>query len=467
MLELQDLNSFFKNGLQHVDHSVATLDQQKHKIHPPSLIVSDSHTALPLVLDPSEHPQSDPSIPLAARRGKDLLPPLFITGPNHTIAQSSYPSIPSAFMGSPSAYSPKFQSPLGDDDSSLGLEDMIATLKSKCTYPPQSTHGDSQVVESPVSAMSFASPSEQIDSEDDDWAFAVSLLTEFGTQPDEIIGKMDLSTHSELSLRDETPPSNLLSAANNLTSSSIAITLQNCATSPCSPPSPVPAAALPSTPPSTPPNRPSSPKGVRSILKSCKNVRFASLPEKPENFKIKPLVLNPPSPPLAQSTISHLRRPLRTRTIYRASKLVTEDKQATTLGPYLPTPSRSLLDPKLDRVGTSLPPSPSPIHQSFSLSKTPSPLSRTVSPPRLPVRHSASVASTRKSITLGRTSKPDMNKENSPKPASSTPRATTTSRWTMNDMTFRRGSNISQPTPEGTPRSRMPVPLRNILTRFK
>ncbi|RDB23702.1 hypothetical protein Hypma_009131 [Hypsizygus marmoreus] len=466
MLQLQGLNSYFKDSLEDSGQSTPVRRQRHERPNLPSLMVSNSQCALPLS---TESP--GPSMTLAARRGKNMLPPLTL---NRSTLGTAYPTIPTAFLGSPSAYSPQFEHANGQDDPSLDLEDMVNSLRSRCAYPQPATPTDIEiVVDSPCSAMSFAPASDHED--DDDWAFAVSLLDEYGSQPAELnlgaLNGVDQRSNSEPDLPSQreistTPGGHSESSA--LSTPRITVETESNA------PTPVPSTPLPSTPR----NRSMSSAGVRGILKSSKNVRFASLPEKASPKKhhekkgIDSPPINTPPPPPGLSATASLRRPSRVRSNLNYTRTANNATEST---PTPVTPRTRTSASHAARNATadvlkgarSAPVSPSsPMDHLQTKKAVLGPHSR--SPPRPTVRHSAPP---RKSIPMslgrqsfGRVAK-EVTDENKGR-TSLTPRPPIASRWTMNDMTFRRGSNASHHTPDST-KSRMPVPLRNILTRFK
>ncbi|KAJ7890498.1 hypothetical protein B0H14DRAFT_3855309 [Mycena olivaceomarginata] len=237
--ELQNLNSFFKEQeAKPSDRPVAP--------PPPSLIVSNSHFSLPVSLESFGNTTPDAPLALAARRGKKMLPPLSV---KPSPAENEYPSIPTAFLGSPSAYSPKFEFASHPNRPSMDLQQMVTSLRSQCAplNPGKPKAGDGG---------------------DDEWAFADGLLDTYSPRPfdSEFVKKPllpDMVDYAAESL--DSPPS--LNRGH----------------------SPAPSHRSPvstlSAPPSTPlPPCPAQRTSVRSILKSSKSVRFASLPnERPES----------------------------------------------------------------------------------------------------------------------------------------------------------------------------------------
>ncbi|KAF8817425.1 hypothetical protein BYT27DRAFT_7152960 [Phlegmacium glaucopus] len=116
--DLKDMKNFFEGTSQEL-----TL---------PSLMISNSHCTLPLSLDSYQSFTLKPAANLADRRGRKPLPPLLLK--NETMpSELSYPSIPTAFLGSPSTYSPKFQDVNLANQSELCIEDMINNLRLQCS----------------------------------------------------------------------------------------------------------------------------------------------------------------------------------------------------------------------------------------------------------------------------------------------------------------------------------------------
>ena len=185
LLELQSLNSFYKGGLDEADDSSNNVSEQANKPMVPAIMVSDSRFAFPLSLESSDTLGLEFPPSLAARRGRRSLPPL-ITTANCEIASLSYPSIPTAFLGSPSSYSPRFDPAAFDDsmateDLSIGVQDMIVSLRSQCaTMGP--TSPSSTGLSMTLSELNKSPGSRHESSDSDEWAFAESLLEGFGSQ---------------------------------------------------------------------------------------------------------------------------------------------------------------------------------------------------------------------------------------------------------------------------------------------
>lgn len=182
MLELQSFNSFYKDGLDEADDNSNNVPGQANKLPVPTIMVSDSRFAFPLSLESSDTLRFES---LAARRGRRSLPPL-ITTANCEMASLSYPSIPSAFLGSPSSHSPRFDPATFDDsiateDLSIGVQDMIVSLRSQCATMGPTSPPSTELSMTP--SESDKSPGSRHESSNsDEWAFAESLLEGFGSR---------------------------------------------------------------------------------------------------------------------------------------------------------------------------------------------------------------------------------------------------------------------------------------------
>ncbi|KAJ7180696.1 hypothetical protein C8R46DRAFT_985720, partial [Mycena filopes] len=119
--ELQNLNAFFK------EQPPSPSDRQRAP--PPALIVSNSHFSLPVSLESSGNLTPGVPVGLAARRGKKMPPPLSFKQPSDN---NAYPSMPTAFLGSPSTYSPKFEFASDPNRGSMDLQQMVTSLRSQC-----------------------------------------------------------------------------------------------------------------------------------------------------------------------------------------------------------------------------------------------------------------------------------------------------------------------------------------------
>ncbi|KAG6897433.1 hypothetical protein C0992_001594 [Termitomyces sp. T32_za158] len=447
MLELQDLNSFFKDSLVSLDENVAVLEKEKDKLslEPPTLVISDSRNSFSLPSESLANSRHDSCVPLAARRGRRLLPPIAI---GEKKDQDPYPSIPTAFLGSPSTYSPKFESVLSSDGPSLDLEHMVTSLRSQCVFPRAMDDSSLKTpICQPLSEMSFSAVSDSGNTSDDDWAFAVSFMDEFGDRGAELKSNR-AGPHPVIELKPVSLPHFSSGVSERLSNES----LTPRAHSPAHPPSPVPSTPLPLLPSPQVRELSSMTPSPRGILKSSKSVRFASLPEMPD------MEYTPATPTMAGSSIPQLpKAPSRPNAYSRLSK------QTNTNSSVSGIPSQTISgqggNTKTEKVRSTRTTSVEVSKPAFVVHK---------SPPRPHITATEARKSTPNLLgrqPFGRLDNRDENQKK--KEVLVTPSSKAGLRWTMNDMTFRRGSTSNQATPDGTPRSRMPVPLRNILTRFK
>ncbi|KDQ26646.1 hypothetical protein PLEOSDRAFT_174079 [Pleurotus ostreatus PC15] len=167
MLELHNLKTFFQEppGGAKAPNSKppqkAPRSNEQEDTKAPTLILSDSHSAFPI---PLSRPGSDASlkgplsacrntdtsgttpIAIAARRGRKMLAPLAVQ--STAIGDSSdimYPGMPTAFLGTPSAYSPHSGMPLSGPagncappapPNGLDIQGMIESLRGQCAAFP-------------------------------------------------------------------------------------------------------------------------------------------------------------------------------------------------------------------------------------------------------------------------------------------------------------------------------------------
>ncbi|KAK6992174.1 methylenetetrahydrofolate reductase [Favolaschia claudopus] len=413
--ELRNLNSFFKG-----QDAPKILERPANLPPPPSLIVSNSHFSLPVSLESSGNLVSNANAPLAlaARRGKKMLPPLSLKPPS---TANEYPSMPTAFLGSPSTYSPQFEFASHPNRPSMDLHQMVSSLRSQCV---------------PLD------PGQQVeaDGEDDEWAFADGFLDAYQPQPFD-------SEFVKKPLR----PDMVDYAAESLKDSLLPVKSHTRSPSPLTPP------------PSTPlPPCPVQPRSVRSILKSSKSVRFASLPnERAELPEDAPVV--DPRPRRSLPSTPPSKRPLPPR------------PQSHTVRPTIPAPlyRSPALKPTSTFTRTSKQAKAAVSHNAEPSNPRPTTKPAAKSSPRKPVpsnRHSLSRVFSSANLNGSK------EKENKPSVLSEPPRAAQTpnkARWTLNENVLRRGSTMAAGIASAseaqtqTQKTRMPVPLRNILTRFK
>ena len=120
MQELKDLKNFFEGTSQEASRII------------PSLMISNSHCTFPLSLDSCQSFTLEPVANLATRRGKNPPPPLVLENPAPSF-ELPYPDIPTAFLGSPSSYSRDFPGVDLSNTSGLRIEDMINNLRLQCS----------------------------------------------------------------------------------------------------------------------------------------------------------------------------------------------------------------------------------------------------------------------------------------------------------------------------------------------
>ena len=122
MQELKDLKNFFEDTSQEVSRVI------------PSLMISNSHCTFPLSLDSCQSFTLTPVANLANRRGRSPPPPLLLKNQTPS-SELPCPSIPAAFLGSPSSYSPDFPDVdlSNTHTSGLRIEDMINNLRLQCS----------------------------------------------------------------------------------------------------------------------------------------------------------------------------------------------------------------------------------------------------------------------------------------------------------------------------------------------
>lgn len=125
---------FLKDRLDGLNDAAVLTDREKSKMQEPTptLILSDSQHDIPVSLESSSNlvPSTEP---LASRRGKNVSP--LRVASRSVSTQDSYPGIPTAFLGSPSAnspYSPAFPQVMSDGDPETAIDEMIRSLRAQC-----------------------------------------------------------------------------------------------------------------------------------------------------------------------------------------------------------------------------------------------------------------------------------------------------------------------------------------------
>ncbi|EKM50022.1 uncharacterized protein PHACADRAFT_213792 [Phanerochaete carnosa HHB-10118-sp] len=155
--------------------SAEALDKSARSVRVPTITLSNSTAVMPMPLS-LESSQCITSI--AARRGCKGPAPLELPAPNINLSVNGlYPGIPTPFLGSPSAYSPKFEFAQNPSGFSMNLASMCQDLRSRCPplHPPSPPREGPATPVSPLSD-SDSSDNPASDSDSDDWAFAKDLL---------------------------------------------------------------------------------------------------------------------------------------------------------------------------------------------------------------------------------------------------------------------------------------------------
>ena len=128
-----------------------------------------------------------PSVPLAIRRGNKLPAPLFLSQaghnpPGHENELGLYPGIPTPFRGSPSMSTPVFQLAHDSYVSTMDVRSMCEDLRSRC--PPLRPDTPTNIITNASEIISDVISDTSDESEEDEWAFAASLLTKSSETPD-------------------------------------------------------------------------------------------------------------------------------------------------------------------------------------------------------------------------------------------------------------------------------------------
>lgn len=486
MVELQNLNSFFKESLEDLDLSVALLGEEKIKLDKPSLILSNSHSAIPLSLESISDFVETP-LSLANRRGKKAPPPLSFQETSAYMVDP-YPSMPTAFLGSPSTYSPKFEFANTSEQPSMGYEDMVTSLRSQCNATPgYQLLADEKV----IAAFEIRTPSLSVDLDHDEWSFADNLLKTYGGDMPNPRGSksidhrvsssaanypLELSLDFEAASYTDTP-----CATPDASTVSIDITngpdtpqfsFQESSVRPISKGGP-PSIPLPPTPALS--NR--SSRSVRGILKNSKSVRFASLPNRrsypPEMDEIPISVSPPPSyrpaSPMQLSTgtpSGALRQPSPLRSSFNPNVQNIRPNGTNAAPTHLPAamattkPLEVIKKRRQSLFGARRPSNAKPPPDSPKSPVRPNTISARGSPtkpgliPMNPATASLGRHSLGGNMKIGIENKPTKGRVSLP-PSKAT-------KW--NENSVRRGEGSQR---DSMLKSRMPIPLRNILTRFK
>ncbi|KIM44653.1 hypothetical protein M413DRAFT_25105 [Hebeloma cylindrosporum] len=156
MSELKSLRSLFQTPIEG-DHELSEpfLTSRLHNLTVPSLVVSNSHCTFPIALESSRSISRFNAVPLAHRRGKKVSPLIFAQ--QEKLKELSYPGIPTAFLGSQSPHTPLMEPQKFDNRPILGFEDMINNLRLQCltmnlqTPPPDESWNSRSATVVPVS----------------------------------------------------------------------------------------------------------------------------------------------------------------------------------------------------------------------------------------------------------------------------------------------------------------------------
>lgn len=131
MSELKSLRSLFQTPMEGDDDlSEPFLASRLNNLTLPSLVVSNSHCTFPITLESSRSISHFNAVPLAHRRGKKVPPLVFAR--QQKLTELSYPGIPTAFLGSQSPRAPLIEQGKFDNRPILGFEDMINNLRLQC-----------------------------------------------------------------------------------------------------------------------------------------------------------------------------------------------------------------------------------------------------------------------------------------------------------------------------------------------
>lgn len=439
ILELQKLNAFFSSSdspsSKPTDSDfIPSIQEQLVDVDPPVLMISNSQFTMPLSLESTTSVKSPaaPTSTLATRRNKSIVP-LQIDDPS---MKELYPDVPTAFLGTTATVRTPVTTEKAFDSatSSLNLQDMIVTLRSRCASLVAST--PPAVVSQQFIAQQAPPSIGEANEQSDEWAFTHGLATTFSPKP---------SAHDKR-LIEET-------AAGSSAASDGRISLP-----PCDPLPPCPLALS---------------LAPRGILKRSKSVRFASAEEalqgpstanKPVFQTIRP----------RHSTGSSPTKSLRQSAMIRCAP-------ACTVIPPKSTSPTKLAAPFLGAAGRRNP--GYPFHPALSTPPRP----RAVSTPTVEKRHTVSsrakmlhISTPARSALAAPPSQPtsilkpsrpttlpsspkkvlpgavETEKENNRVSVAFQPKK---SRFTLDDSIMRRSKDSTK--------SRVPMPLKSILTRFK
>jgi len=447
MLELHDLKSYFGDKPDSVDRNEYL---SRDALVPPTLVLSNSTLVIPISLDSSPNLILD--VPLAARRGKKIPQELTLKNEGDNMP---YPSMPTAFLGSPTNYSPKFEHANQANEPSMDLGEMIASLRARCASLGSCHSSATRTCDDakPPDPSRISMTSFYEDGDDSEWTFADSLTNTYGdksfsddTLKSMMLSNTDLGIGSPGGSETATSVSAIDSASSKSNFHPTRAQLRRpSARNFLDPATPPPTSPLPAKPAL------SSTKHVRGILKSTKSVRFASLPDDDDNNALIVPSRIPALPPVVLGSPSPLRQ---------SSKPACQDISSETTTHATPTNNTAISRTTIrkgsilsQRASTSRRASESSVLR--SIIRRPS----TIVSSKIPTTQCQSTAS-----SLGRHSIGAKTGKQNRFRSSSTP--VPSSRFVLDENTLKRAKEVNV-RESVSHKSRMPVAVRNIFTRFK
>ena len=184
MQELKDLKNFFEGTSQEVSRII------------PSLMISNSHCTFPLSLDSCQSFTLKPEANLATRRGRNPPPPLLLKNETPSF-ELPYPGIPTSFLGSPSSYAPDFPGVDLSNTSGLRIEDMINNLRLQCS---------SMVINTPPVDISWNSRSCSVAYEPVEKSMDTEVVESAESEPVKISIEAEVGKFAESSIESTTFP---------------------------------------------------------------------------------------------------------------------------------------------------------------------------------------------------------------------------------------------------------------------
>src|SRR6266478_2756780 len=152
----------------------------------PAIKVSTSTATISISFPGSPERPTPTAERLAIRRGQKMLAPLKVHSAQRPAEE--YPGIPTAFLGTPSAYSPHFHftsSIAQVNATSIPIGDMISALRSqaaslKVSSPAEACAPLLDIPPSSANSLSASSSDIAPSISEDDWAFAHDLMSRYG-----------------------------------------------------------------------------------------------------------------------------------------------------------------------------------------------------------------------------------------------------------------------------------------------